>query len=219
MYETDHIIPWTCHEHYYNQYHLPIIITGKFHFKVTEQSALMGNSTPFGCLPNNRCCQSPGLALSFMTIGPYVMLRFAEDSRALPEIGGNSWLDYGFAVCKIVPPLMVFPPSLVSANYGLLHMETGDPLPLTVIHSKKKTFLYDYLVHVIKYVCLHVFEGLRLCNTKIFLFIHYHHHLHHHHHHHYHRKSLQSNTHVKPTAHLAMQHYKGYKALSLPQDL
>ena len=24
-----------------------------------------------------------------------------------------------------------FPPSLISANYGLLHMETDDPLPLT----------------------------------------------------------------------------------------
>ena len=30
-------------------------------------------------------------------------------------------------------PLMVFPPSLVSANYELLHMGADDPLPVTPI--------------------------------------------------------------------------------------
>ena len=72
----------------------------------------MGNSAPFGCLPNNRCCQSPGLALSFMTIRPYVMLGFSLTRRlssTLREIRGE-FLN-GLRVCcvQICTPINGFP--------------------------------------------------------------------------------------------------------------
>ena len=82
---------------------------------------IMENSTPFGCLRNNRCCQSPGLAFSFITNKPYVML-------CILFLDGTM----GLLCARFVHQLMAFPPSLVSANYDLLHMETDDHLPLSI---------------------------------------------------------------------------------------
>ena len=82
----------------------------------------------------------------------------------------------GFAVCKIVPPLMVFPPSLVSANYGLLHMETGDPLPLTGTTNVTFTWLIVCVIVIVALIAINalilhiaVKQARKIANQRVII--------------------------------------------------
>lgn len=90
-------------------------------------------------LPNNRSCQSPELAISFMTNRPFVMQCILPYGKAIMSLfpqpkplqerwGGISLWAYRFTGCRLVHTL--FPPSLVLAKYGLMHMVTEYPPPL-----------------------------------------------------------------------------------------
>ena len=66
-------------------------------------------------------------ALHFPQIPHYrnvIILHFPHP-KTLWETRGDSWWDHGFMCVRFVHLLIVFPPSLVSANDDLLRMETN----------------------------------------------------------------------------------------------
>ena len=89
-----------------------------YNLKMHSGGHPLGNSTPFGCLLPNMSCQSPGLAFSFMTNRPYVMLCLFHSTsygkaiilhfphpKTLRETREYFLMGLRFAVCKTCTPI------------------------------------------------------------------------------------------------------------------
>lgn len=73
-------------------------------FKEAQQCFFYGELTPFWCLPNTRCCQSPRMNFTFTILASSTIF----------------WWDHGFAPLHTEAHCLVIQPNLVSVNYDAM---------------------------------------------------------------------------------------------------